>query len=144
MASAVKDSRSGYGPLLRTPGAWTFLLPGFLARQPFAMLTIGIVLLVESTTGSYGIAGAVSAATGVSMALFAPQSGKLADRFGQRAVLIPGVLVHVAGVAALTALALAHAPCGRCSRWPSPRAPRRRRSARWCGPAGPPGSAAAR
>ncbi|WP_336052059.1 MFS transporter [Streptomyces sp. CA2R101] len=110
MASAVKESRSGYGPLLRTPGAWTFLLPGFLARQPFAMLTIGIVLLVESTTGSYGTAGAVSAATGVSMALFAPQSGKLADRFGQRAVLIPGVLVHVAGVAALITLALAHAP----------------------------------
>ncbi|MFG2533467.1 MFS transporter [Streptomyces sp. NPDC048516] len=110
MASAVKDSRSGYGPLLRTPGAWTFLLPGFLARQPFAMLTIGIVLLVESTTGSYGTAGAVSAATGVSMALFAPQSGKLADRFGQRAVLIPGVLVHVSGVAALITLALAHAP----------------------------------
>ncbi|UQA94890.1 MFS transporter [Streptomyces halobius] len=110
MASAVKDTRPGYGQLLRTPGAWTFLLPGFLARQPFAMLTIGIVLLVESTTGSYGAAGTVSAATGVSMALFAPQSGKLADRFGQRAVLIPGVLVHVAGVAALITLALAHAP----------------------------------
>ncbi|MFJ5676246.1 MFS transporter [Streptomyces sp. NPDC093097] len=110
MASAVKDSRPGYGQLLRTPGAWTFLLPGFLARQPFAMLTIGIVLLVQSTTGSYGTAGAVSAATGVSMALFAPQGGKLADRFGQRAVLIPGVLVHAAGVSALIALALAHAP----------------------------------
>ncbi|MFE3552106.1 MFS transporter [Streptomyces kronopolitis] len=110
MASAVKDSRSGYGTLLRTPGAWTFLLPGFLARQPFAMLTIGIVLLVQSTTGSYGTAGAVSATTGVAMALFAPQGGKLADRFGQRAVLLPGVLVHAAGVAALIALALAHAP----------------------------------
>ncbi|WP_043264742.1 MFS transporter [Streptomyces sp. CT34] len=110
MASAVKDSRPGYGQLLRTPGAWTFLLPGFLARQPFAMLTIGIVLLVQSTTGSYGTAGAVSAATGVSMALFAPQSGKLADRFGQRAVLIPGVLVHAAGVSALITLALAQAP----------------------------------
>ncbi|MCK7624925.1 MFS transporter [Streptomyces sp. RS10V-4] len=110
MASAVKQSRPGYGQLLRTPGAWTFLLPGFLARQPFAMLTIGIVLLVQSTTGSYGTAGAVSAATGVSMALFAPQGGKLADRFGQRAVLIPGVLVHVAGVCALITLALAHAP----------------------------------
>ncbi|MFE3648499.1 MFS transporter [Streptomyces sp. NPDC059101] len=110
MASAVKDSRPGYGQLLRTPGAWTFLLPGFLARQPFAMLTIGIVLLVQSTTGSYGTAGAVSAATGVSMALFAPQGGKLADRFGQRAVLIPGVLVHVVGVSALITLALAHAP----------------------------------
>ncbi|MFF2922067.1 MFS transporter [Streptomyces celluloflavus] len=110
MVSAVKDSRPGYGQLLRTPGAWTFLLPGFLARQPFAMLTIGIVLLVKSTTGSFGTAGVVSAATGVSMALFAPQGGKLADRFGQRAVLLPGVLVHVAGVAALITLALAHAP----------------------------------
>ncbi|MFG2139562.1 MFS transporter [Streptomyces sp. NPDC048650] len=110
MASAVKDSRPGYGQLLRTPGAWTFLLPGFLARQPFAMLTIGITLLVQSTTGSFGTAGAVTAATGVSMALFAPQSGKLADRFGQRAVLLPGVVVHVVGVAALITLALVHAP----------------------------------
>ncbi|TSB21918.1 MFS transporter [Streptomyces benahoarensis] len=110
MASAVKDSRPGYGQLLRTPGAWTFLLPGFLARQPFAMLTISIVLLVEHTTGSYGTAGTVSATTGVAMALFAPQGGKLADRFGQRAVLVPGVLVHVAGIAALITLALSHAP----------------------------------
>ncbi|MGI5355742.1 MFS transporter [Streptomyces sp. CA-252508] len=102
--------RPGYGQLLRTPGAWTFLLPGFAARQPFAMLTIGIVLLVQHTTGSYGSAGAVAAFTGVSMALFAPQSGKLADRFGQRAVLVPGVLVHTVSVSALTALALAGAP----------------------------------
>ncbi|WP_327710646.1 MFS transporter [Streptomyces sp. NBC_00464] len=109
MASTVSD-RPGYGQLLRTPGAWTFLLPGFAARQPFAMLTIGIVLLVQHTTGSYGSAGAVAAVTGVSMALFAPQTGKLADRFGQRAVLLPGVLVHTASVSALTALALADAP----------------------------------
>ncbi|MCQ4080584.1 MFS transporter [Streptomyces sp. RB6PN25] len=100
----------GYRQLLRTPGAWTFLLPGFAARQPFAMLTIGIVLLVEHTTGSYGTAGAVAAVTGVSVALFGPQSGKLADRFGQGAVLVPGVLVHAASGALLTALALAHAP----------------------------------
>ncbi|CAM5542249.1 MFS transporter OS=Streptomyces anulatus OX=1892 GN=G3I43_03990 PE=4 SV=1 [Streptomyces griseus subsp. griseus] len=93
MATTVSD-RPGYGQLLRTPGAWTFLLPGFAARQPFAMLTIGIVLLVQHTTGSYGSAGAVAAVSGVSMALFAPQSGKLADRFGQRAVLLPGVLLH--------------------------------------------------
>lgn len=102
--------RPGYGQLLRTPRAWTFLLPGFAARQPFAMLTIGIVLLVQHTTGSYGNAGAVAAVTGVSMALFAPQGGKLADRFGQRAVLVPGVLVHAASVAVLIALALADAP----------------------------------
>ncbi|WP_046508071.1 MFS transporter [Streptomyces odonnellii] len=102
--------RPGYGQLLRTPGVWTFLLPGFAARQPFAMLTISIVLLVRHTTGSYGSAGAVAAVTGVSMALCAPRSGRLADRFGQRAVLVPGVLVHTGSAAALTALALAHAP----------------------------------
>ncbi len=102
--------RPGYGRLLRTPRAWTFLLPGFAARQPFAMLTIGIVLLVQHTTGSYGSAGTVAAVTGVSMALFAPQGGKLADRFGQRAVLVPGVLLHAVSVATLIILALAEAP----------------------------------
>ncbi|MEU2059790.1 MFS transporter [Streptomyces sp. NPDC013455] len=107
---APASSRPGYGQLLRTRGAWTFLLPGFAARQPFAMLTLSIVLLVQHTTGSYGAAGAAAAATGVSMALFAPYSGRLADRYGQRAVLIPGVLVHTLSGLSLTALALAHAP----------------------------------
>ncbi|MFJ8200045.1 MFS transporter [Streptomyces sp. NPDC096152] len=96
--------------MLRTRGAWTFLLPGFAARQPFAMLTLSIVLLVQHTTGSYGAAGATAAVTGVSMALFAPYSGRLADRHGQRAVLVPGVLVHALAGLTLTALALTHAP----------------------------------
>lgn len=110
MESTVTTERPGYGQLLRTRGAWTFLLPGFAARQPFAMLTLSIVLLVQHTTGSYGAAGAAAAATGVSMALFAPYSGRLADRYGQRAVLVPGVLVHGLSGLTLTALALAHAP----------------------------------
>ncbi|MFJ4006389.1 MFS transporter [Streptomyces sp. NPDC090023] len=115
MASTVTTeqsapSRPGYGQLLRTKGAWTFLVPGFAARQPFAMLTISIVLLVRHTTGSYGAAGAAAAVTGVSMALFAPYSGRLADRYGQRTVLVPGVVLHTAAGLTLTALALAHAP----------------------------------
>ncbi|WP_439943270.1 MFS transporter [Streptomyces sp. BBFR115] len=108
--TSTASSRPGYGQLLRTRGAWTFLLPGFAARQPFAMLTISIVLLVQHTTGSYGAAGATAAVTGVAMALFAPYSGRLADRYGQRAVLLPGVLAHSLAGLTLTALALAHAP----------------------------------
>lgn len=100
----------GYRQLLRTPGVWAFVLPGFAARQPFAMLTISMVLLVEHTTGSYGTAGAVAAVTGVSMAVCAPRGGQLADRFGQRAVLMPGITLHAASIGALVALALVHAP----------------------------------
>lgn len=110
-AAAISSPRkTGYRQLLLTPGAWTFLLPGFAARQPFAMLTISMVLLVSHTTGSYGTAGAVAAVTGASMALCAPRAGQLADRFGQRAVLLPGVLLHAVAVTALVASALAHAP----------------------------------
>ncbi|MFE1453682.1 MFS transporter [Streptomyces sp. NPDC058735] len=108
--NSTASTRPGYGRLLRTRGAWTFLLPGFAARQPFAMLTISIVLLVQHTTGSYGAAGAAAAVTGVSMALFAPYSGRLADRYGQRTVLIPGVLLHALSGLVLTGLALMDAP----------------------------------
>ncbi|MEV8532797.1 MFS transporter [Streptomyces sp. NPDC051211] len=119
MASAVATdksetssttSRPGYGRLLRTPGALSFLLPGFAARLPFGMLTISILLLVQHTTGSYANAGIVAAVTGVSMALSAPVMGKFTDRLGQGAVLVPVVLAHATAVSALTALALLGAP----------------------------------
>ncbi|MBT1183204.1 MFS transporter [Streptomyces sp. CJ_13] len=113
MTSAVtteNSARPGYGQLLRTPGAAGFLLPGFAARLPFGMLTISILLLVQHTTGSYGSAGIVAAVTGISMALCAPVTGMLTDRFGQSAVLVPGVLLHSAAVSVLAALALAGDP----------------------------------
>ncbi|MFF4103442.1 MFS transporter [Streptomyces sp. NPDC001903] len=113
MTSAVttdKSARPGYGQLLRTPGAIGFVLPGFAARLPFGMLTISILLLVQHTTGSYGSAGIVAAVTGVSMALSAPVMGKLTDRRGQSAVLVPVVLMHSAAVSTLVALALLGAP----------------------------------
>ncbi|QKW21235.1 MFS transporter [Kitasatospora sp. NA04385] len=101
---------TGYGALLRTPRAWTFLLPALVARLPYAMLSLGIVLLVHDTTGSYGLAGAVAASSAVAQALVGPQTGRLADRHGQAAVLVPTVLVHGCAVAALIALAHAGAP----------------------------------
>ncbi|WP_030302743.1 MFS transporter [Streptomyces katrae] len=113
MTSAVttdKSARPGYGQLLRTPGAIGFVLPGFAARLPFGMLTISILLLVQHTTGSYGSAGIVAAVTGISMALSAPVMGKLTDRRGQSAVLVPVVLMHSAAVSTLVALALLGAP----------------------------------
>ncbi|AXI81500.1 MFS transporter [Peterkaempfera bronchialis] len=74
------------------------------------MLSLGIVLLVRHTHGSYGTAGTVAAVAAVAQALVGPQTGRLADRYGQAPVLVPGVLLHAASVAALIALALGHAP----------------------------------
>ncbi|WSK08613.1 MFS transporter [Kitasatospora sp. NBC_01300] len=102
--------RVGYGALLRTPGVWTFLAPAFLARLPYAMLSMGILLLVKDTHGSYGTASTVAAVAAVAQALIGPQTGRLADRYGQTAVLVPTVVVHAASVGTLIALALGHAP----------------------------------
>ncbi|WP_308363427.1 MULTISPECIES: MFS transporter [unclassified Streptomyces] len=113
MTSAVTtdtSARPGYGQLLRTPGALSFLLPGFAARLPFGMLTISILLLVQHTSGSYASAGIVAAVTGISMALCAPVMGNLTDKYGQSAVLLPAVVIHAAAVSTLAALALIGAP----------------------------------
>nr|WP_051951907.1 MFS transporter [Actinacidiphila yeochonensis] len=96
--------------MLSTPGVRAFLVSGFAARQPFAMLTVSMVLLVDHVTGSYGTAGAAAAVTGASMALFAPRGGRLADRYGQRKVLLPGITLHAVSVAAVALLALSDAP----------------------------------
>jgi MFS family permease len=109
-AAPAAPARVGYGALLRTPGAWTFLVPAFAARLPYAMLTLGIVLLVLDTHGSYGTAGSVAAVSAVAQALVGPQTGRLADRYGQSAVLVPSIAVHALSVGALIALALGHAP----------------------------------
>jgi MFS family permease len=44
---------------------------------------------VSSTTGRYGLAGAVAAVIGVMQALASPFSSRLVDRLGQRRVLFP-------------------------------------------------------
>ncbi|MFF7452734.1 MFS transporter [Kitasatospora sp. NPDC008115] len=109
-APAAAPVRVGYGTLLRTPGAWTFLAPAFVARLPYAMLGMGILLLVKDTHGSYGTASTVAAVAAVAQALIGPQTGRLADRYGQAPVLVPTVVVHAVSVGALIALALGHAP----------------------------------
>jgi MFS family permease len=73
-----------------------------------AMTGIGIVLLVSLTTGSFGLAGLLTAATTVTAAVVAPFWGRATDRVGQARVLLLTVLINVLSVALLvTALELA-------------------------------------
>ena len=64
-----------YRRLLSLPGALAFSLSGLVARLPISMVSLGIVLLVSTRTGSYSQAGAVSAAYILANALFADRAG---------------------------------------------------------------------
>ena len=80
-----------------------FSLAGFVARLPMSMTGIGIVLLVSLTTGSFGLAGLLTAATTVTAAVVAPFWGRATDRVGQARVLLLAVLINVLSVALLVA-----------------------------------------
>lgn len=86
-----------YRRILARPGTALFSATGLVARLPIAMVGLGIVLLVEDASGSYGVAGAVSAAHLLANAFFAILQGKLLDRLGQSRVL--PVVITVWGVA---------------------------------------------
>jgi MFS family permease len=84
---------SSYRRVFSHPGALAFSATGLVARLPIAMMTLGIVLLVSAISGSYALAGGVSAAFTVGNALFAVPHGRLADLFGQHRVLYADSLV---------------------------------------------------
>ena len=64
-----------YRRVLSLPGALAFSLSGLVARLPISMVSLGIVLLVSTRTGSYGLAGAVSASYLIANAVFAVRPG---------------------------------------------------------------------
>ena len=78
---------ASYRRVFAKPGALAFSATALVARLPISMMTLGIILLVSSVSGSYALAGQVSAAYIVGNALFAIPQGRLADRFGQGLVL---------------------------------------------------------
>ena len=102
-----------YRRVLAVPGGAAFSLAGFVARLPISMQTLGIVLLVAASRGSYGLAGGVSATFLVAGAAAAPVLGRLVDRLGQARVLFGTLAVHTVGLLGLVVLALADAPA-----WP--------------------------
>ena len=65
------------------------------------MLTVGALTLVTAVTGSYAVGGAAAGAVGIGSALGAPVLGALADRLGQRRVLLFSAVFNTVAVVAL-------------------------------------------
>nr|BFE81577.1 hypothetical protein GCM10020093_041780 [Planobispora longispora] len=90
-----------YRELFSRPGVKGFVISGLIGRMPMSMLGLGIMLLIQELTRSYGMAGAVAGTVNVSYAVAAPLMGRLVDRFGQARVIVPLVLTHGTALAAL-------------------------------------------
>ncbi|MUN36058.1 MFS transporter [Actinomadura litoris] len=101
---------SPYRQLLAIPGARLFVAAGLVGRMSMSMEGIGIVLMVSAATGSYGIAGAVSATLALGFAAGAPLTARFADRYGQHRVLVPVVLANTASYTLLIVFAQAGLP----------------------------------
>ncbi len=92
---------SPYRRVLATPGALLFSATGLVGRLPISMSGLGIVLLVEAGTGSYGVAGAVSATYMVANAICAILQGRFVDSWGQGRVLTSLAIAFGAAVTLL-------------------------------------------
>ncbi|MCH1865337.1 MFS transporter [Nocardioides sp. CFH 31398] len=92
-----------YGRLVRLAGP-AYVVVAFLGRLPLAMSQLGTLLLVAGATDSYGLGGLAAGSLAVANAVGAPVAGAVADRSGQRPVVL---LQSLAGAVALVALVLA-------------------------------------
>lgn len=86
-----------YRSLLATPEARWPLISSTIARLTPGMIVLAMVLLLVEFDASYTVAGIVTAAHQVGVALASPLQGKLADRFGPPRILLPDGLLYLAG-----------------------------------------------
>jgi MFS family permease len=91
---------ASYRTLLRTVGP-AYVAVAFLGRIPFAMSQLGTLILVSSQTGRYALGGAAAGALAVANALGAPFAGGLADRIGQRPVVLGQSIAGALGLLVL-------------------------------------------
>ncbi|MEW2297843.1 MFS transporter [Streptomyces sp. NPDC006743] len=101
-----RSTRETYGDVIGLTGP---LLPvvSFLGRLPTATIQFGSVLLVARTSDSLAAAGATGGALALGQVSCGPLVGRLADRCGQRTVVLVFAWANAVAVAALVAGALA-------------------------------------
>jgi MFS family permease len=95
--------------LTSTPGALRILGSSVVARLPLAMLGIALLIHAHHLTGSFAAAGLVAGAYAIATGVGGPLLGRLVDRRGQTAVLVPSGLA-TAGLLGVAAALPAGAP----------------------------------
>ncbi len=101
---------TAYATLFRTPGAMKFSIPGIIGRMPVSMDSLALIFIVVAASGSYAIAGALSAAASIVVSISMPYWARICDRIGQRALLFRLVPLKLIGLSIFLALVLNQAP----------------------------------
>ena len=84
---SILSSLTPYLRILRLPGTLAFSASGMIGRAPGATASIGLVLYISASTGSYGLAGQISGGYVLAAALCSPLQARMVDRHGQSRVL---------------------------------------------------------
>ena len=82
-----------YRRVLRAPHVRPLVAAVLVSALPIGMGTLAIVVFIQRETGSYSAAGLVAAALAAGAATVTPALGRLIDRAGQAAVLLPCAVV---------------------------------------------------
>jgi MFS family permease len=104
------SGRSRYAAILRAPHVAQLLVASMIARLPFGMFALALVLYMADRRGSFAVAGLVDGAFGVGAAIGSPLQSRAIDRLGQRRVLLPLAVLDAAATATLVALTELAAP----------------------------------
>ncbi|WP_208719764.1 MFS transporter [Amycolatopsis circi] len=99
----MSTEQPSYWAALRQPQAVRSFLPSILGRSSLAMSGLALVLLLESSSGSFAAAGAVTAVLGIANVVATPWRARAIDRFGQTAVLAALGAVHTMVLAVFAA-----------------------------------------
>jgi len=99
-----------YSRLLALPDVPQAFISSLVGRIPIGIAGLAILLLVQSTKGSYAQAGMIGATYVVGLATAAPLLGRMIDRLGPRRVLGSCAVLYPAALLALVVALQARAP----------------------------------
>jgi MFS family permease len=103
--STTPDSgRRPWARVVSAPQVAALSGASIVARMPFGMGGISIVIFVHARTGSFGTAGLVTGFYTLAFALAGPLLGRQVDRRGPRVVLAPASVVCALGLCAIVAI----------------------------------------
>ena len=90
--------------MVSAPQVGALAAASVVARLPFGMGGISLVIFVHARTGSFGVAGLITGVFTLAFALAGPLLGRQIDRRGPRPVLAPAALVSALGLVAVAVI----------------------------------------